>query len=90
MSVGERDDPTVGLRELRQSASELVRRAEAGETLTITVNGRPAAELGPVDRRQWRRWEDIAPIFARDGAGRSWDADRDLLDDEVRDPWSGR
>ncbi len=39
----------IGLREVRQNASELVRRAQAGERLTITVSGRPAASLGPVD-----------------------------------------
>ena len=31
----------IGLRELRHKASELVRRAEAGEHLTVTVAGRP-------------------------------------------------
>lgn len=39
----------VGLQEVRQNASELVRRAQAGERLTITVSGRPAASLGPVE-----------------------------------------
>ena len=90
MSVGEHDDHTVGLRELRQQASELVRRAESGETLTITVNGRAAAELGPVSRRSWCTWQDIAPAFAHGGADRTWQHDRDLIDDEVRDPWSDR
>ncbi|MCU1688605.1 MAG: hypothetical protein JWN20_533, partial [Jatrophihabitantaceae bacterium] len=28
---------TTGLRELRQQASDLVRQAEAGETITVTV-----------------------------------------------------
>jgi len=41
----------VGLREMRQNASDLVRRAEAGEKVTITVAGRPAAVLGPVTPR---------------------------------------
>ena len=27
----------IGLRELRQNASELIRRVEAGESLTVTV-----------------------------------------------------
>jgi prevent-host-death family protein len=90
MSVGHGDDHTVGLRELRQNASGLVRRAEAGETLTITVSGRPAAVLGPVDRRQWRTAEEIAGLFAQDGADRGWNEVRDLVDDEVRDPWADR
>ena len=32
----------VGLREMRQNATELVRRAQAGEQLTITVSGHGA------------------------------------------------
>lgn len=37
----------VGLRELRQNASELVRRVESGEEIEITVAGRPGARLVP-------------------------------------------
>jgi prevent-host-death family protein len=76
----------VGLREMRQNASELVRRAEAGEQVTITVAGRPAAVLGPVSPRAWRRWDDIADIFTRP-ADPDWDGDRELVDDSVIDPW---
>jgi prevent-host-death family protein len=76
----------VGLREMRQNASELVRRAEAGEHLTITVAGRPAATLGPVGSRAWRRWDDIAGIFAQP-ADEEWASDRDLLDHSITDPW---
>jgi prevent-host-death family protein len=79
----------VGLREMRQNASELVRRAEAGEVLTITVAGRPAAELGPVSNRAWRKWEDICAIFATP-ADPDWARDRDLLDGAVSDPWIRR
>lgn len=38
---------TVGIRELRQSASSVVARAAAGETITITDRGRPVAQIGP-------------------------------------------
>jgi prevent-host-death family protein len=77
----------VGLLEMRQNASELVRRARAGERLTITVSGRPAAVLGPVDSRAWRWWSDLAPLF--DGSTDSdRPADRDHLDDTSRDPWA--
>ena len=38
----------VGIRELRQRASELLRRVEAGETFEITDRGRPVAVLGPL------------------------------------------
>ncbi len=39
---------TVGVRELRQRASELLRRVEQGETIEITDRGRPVALLGPL------------------------------------------
>jgi prevent-host-death family protein len=38
----------IALRELRNQASRVVRRARAGERLIITVDGVPAAEIGPV------------------------------------------
>jgi antitoxin (DNA-binding transcriptional repressor) of toxin-antitoxin stability system len=37
-----------GWRELRQRASELLRRVEAGETIEITDRGRPVALLSPM------------------------------------------
>jgi prevent-host-death family protein len=39
---------SVGIRELRQRASELLRRVQLGETIEITDRGRPVAQLGPV------------------------------------------
>lgn len=38
----------VGIRELRQSASELLRRVEQGETIEVTDRGRPVALLAPI------------------------------------------
>ncbi|MDQ3937931.1 MAG: type II toxin-antitoxin system prevent-host-death family antitoxin [Chloroflexota bacterium] len=40
----------IGVRELRNYASRVVRRARAGERMLITVDGVPAAEIGPVSR----------------------------------------
>lgn len=39
---------SVGITELRQRASELIRRVEAGESIEITDRGRPVAVLGPL------------------------------------------
>ena len=79
----------VGLRELRQQASELVRRVEAGEEVTITVAGRPSVRLVPATPRAWRPYSAIAELF--DGPGDSeWTADREQVDHELRDPWSVR
>ncbi|SHV73879.1 type II toxin-antitoxin system Phd/YefM family antitoxin [Mycobacteroides abscessus] len=79
----------VGLRELRQNASDLVRRVSEGEEITITVAGRPGARLVPAMPRVWRRWPDIAELF--DGpADTAWDVDRDEIIHDIRDPWATR
>ncbi|MDP9222728.1 MAG: type II toxin-antitoxin system prevent-host-death family antitoxin [Actinomycetota bacterium] len=41
-------------RELRNNTRQLLQRVQAGESVTITVDGRPVAILGPVGRRP--RW----------------------------------
>ena len=40
-------DRTIPQRELRNNVSEVLRAAEAGETFTVTVRGRPVARLVP-------------------------------------------
>ncbi len=77
---------TTGLRELRQQASELVRKAEAGETITVTVSGREVAELGPVHRHRWRSSADLGALFSGP-ADHEWAADRDLVEDSPLDPF---
>ena len=41
----------VASRELRNNTRSLLQRVEAGESITITVGGRPVAVLQPVGRR---------------------------------------
>ena len=38
----------IGIRELRQRASEYLRRVEAGETIEVADRGRPIALLTPI------------------------------------------
>jgi prevent-host-death family protein len=48
----------VGVRELRQQASEILRRVAAGETFEVTDRGRPAAILsapGPAGLAEMER-----------------------------------
>jgi hypothetical protein len=77
---------TVGLRELRQDASELVRRVEAGEEIDITVAGRLAARIVPAAPQRWQRWADVEGLF-RGRPDPEWDRDRDLIDQSVANPW---
>jgi prevent-host-death family protein len=39
----------LGIRELRNQAASAVRRAGSGERIVITVDGRPVAQLGPLE-----------------------------------------
>lgn len=81
----------VGLREMRQGASELVRRVQAGEEIVVTVSGRPAARLVPISRMHWRNGQEIGyifdaptdPVWLAEHSARS-----EVLDDAVQDPWS--
>jgi prevent-host-death family protein len=63
---------TVASRELRNHTRALLRRVEAGEAVTITVDGRPVAILQPVGRRP--RWLPQAE-FVRLVFGKQADAD---------------
>lgn len=71
---------------MRQDASELVRRVEAGEQIDITVSGRLAARLVPARPRRWQQWGEIADAFAG-RADADWARDRDLLEGAIADPW---
>ncbi|MBB3086649.1 type II toxin-antitoxin system Phd/YefM family antitoxin [Geodermatophilus sabuli] len=42
----------VASRELRNDTAGVLRRAAAGESVQITVNGEPVAELGPLRTRR--------------------------------------
>jgi prevent-host-death family protein len=76
----------VGLRELRQDASDLVRRVENGEEIDITVAGRLAARMVPAAPRRWQKWDDIANLF-KGRPDPDWEGDRDLIDQSVTNPW---
>lgn len=80
-------DRVIPQRELRNNISEILRAAEAGETFTVTVRGRPVARLGPpegarvdVDREAVRRIlaSPLDPDLARD---------LDAAEAPVGDPW---
>jgi prevent-host-death family protein len=66
----------VASRELRNSTRSLLDRVEAGERLTITVDGRPVAVLAPVARRrQWIAKHEFVPMVIAN------QADSGLADD---------
>lgn len=77
-------------RELRNRTRALLDRVADGERITITVNGRPVAELAPLaERPTWvtrRRFVHDVLVHQADPALR---ADLALLSDETTDdlPW---
>lgn len=66
-------DSTVSVRELRNKVSEVLRRVEQGESITVTVGRRPVAELRALSKH--------APVLFSEALeiARRWSADSALL-----------
>jgi len=92
---------TVGIRELKNAAPQLVQRVERGERFVITRHGRVAAELGPATAestssagrerlREWQRernaFRRVAPRLARRLSGRFVAVHRGRVVDDDADP----
>jgi prevent-host-death family protein len=73
-------------KELRNNVADVLRRAEAGEEFTITVAGRPVAQLGPARRRQWVSGPELARIWDTP-APRTLAEDLTRLPGELADPF---
>ncbi|EJZ12180.1 type II toxin-antitoxin system Phd/YefM family antitoxin [Mycolicibacterium vaccae] len=67
----------VASRELRNETASLLRRVQAGEDVTITLNGRPVARLVPFEPSR-RRWLTRDELISR---MRSAQADPGMRDD---------
>ena len=83
-------DRTIPQRELRNNVAAVLRAAEAGETFTVTVRGRPVARVVPpgepgrprvdVDR------ETIVRILGL-SVDEALAAELDAIEEPVGDPW---
>lgn len=78
---------TIPQKELRNNVAEVLRRAEAGEELTITVSGRPVAQLGPARTRQWVPSAKLADLWEAP-ADPTLGQDLEALGGELTDPWA--
>jgi prevent-host-death family protein len=78
---------SVPSRELRNNTRGLLDRVSAGETVTITVDGRPVAMLAPVPRRpRWMARDEFARRIGRGQADPALTADlRSLAPDTTGD-----
>ena len=74
-------------RELRNDTAGVLRRVQAGEQVTVTVNGRPVAVMMPVQRsrRSWIRREDLVSRLRRAQADPELRADLARLAGETTD-----
>jgi prevent-host-death family protein len=79
--------PTIPQKELRNNVGEVLRRAEAGEEFTITVSGRPVAELGPSRRRRWVSGPDLDRVWATP-APENLAEDLERFPGELADPFA--
>jgi prevent-host-death family protein len=84
---------TIPQRELRNNVSDILRRAEAGEQFTITVSGRPVAQLGPPPHeRRGTTFAQLWRLLAENPADPAWAEDLRRMRDEdratARDPWA--
>jgi prevent-host-death family protein len=83
---------TVGAYEAKTKFSELIARAEKGESFVVTKNGRPVAEIKPVrafDREAARRAGermlarlDRAPKVSEEEAQRNWEETKRLIEED--------
>jgi prevent-host-death family protein len=78
---------TIPQKELRNQVGEVLRRAEAGERFTITVSGRPVAELGPLRTRQWVSSTQLSDLWATP-PDPTFEHDLEALGGQLTDPWA--
>lgn len=78
---------TIPQKQLRNEVGDVLRRVEAGETFTVTVAGRPVAELGPAHRRRWVSGRALAEIW-QGPPPRDMDDDLARLGAELSDPFA--
>jgi prevent-host-death family protein len=86
---------TVGAYEARTKFSELIARAEKGESFVVTKNGRPVAEIRPVrtfDREAARRAGerilarlDAAPKVSEEDAQRNYEEHKADMERELNE-----
>ncbi len=79
----------MATRELRNKTADLLKRVEAGESMVITVRGKPVADLVPHDSRQsesgWLTPSEVLAIRKVADSDPTFRADLDRLTGETTD-----
>lgn len=80
---------TIPQKELRNNVGAVLRRAEAGESITVTVSGRAVATLGPAAQRRWVIGEALMQVW-KTPAPRHLVADLERFGGGLSDPFAQR
>lgn len=77
----------VASRELRNDTAGVLRRVQAGEDITVTLNGKPVARLSPVQpsRRRWLTRDELIGRLGRAQADPGLRAELAVLAGETTD-----
>ncbi|MCL2482796.1 MAG: type II toxin-antitoxin system prevent-host-death family antitoxin [Propionibacteriaceae bacterium] len=78
----------IAQKELRNDIGSVLRRVEAGETMTVTVAGRPVAELRPASRRTWVTGPALRDVWSESAPPRGMEEDIASMNGELTDPFS--
>jgi len=78
---------TIPQKQLRNDVGDVLRRAEAGEEFTVTVAGRPVAQIVPLRRDAWvpaAQLRDLAELEVDP----VWASDLQAFRADLSDPWT--
>ncbi|MDZ7675748.1 MAG: type II toxin-antitoxin system prevent-host-death family antitoxin [Acidimicrobiales bacterium] len=73
----------IGVRELRNDVAAVLRRAAAGERIAVTVDGRPTAQLGPLESTGEPTLDDLVATGLVQGPRRDHTAGPEPIDPPV-------
>ncbi len=79
---------TVGVRELKQNASQVLARVEQGESFVVTVQGRPVGALTPAPASTWISAERMMAVYDVPTDRTFWDDVDAARGESIQDdPW---
>ena len=79
---------SVGVRELKQNASQVMAQVENGESFVVTVQGREVGRIVPAVRGTWVSADQMMSIYDVPVDGAFWGDINEARDQSVQDdPW---
>jgi antitoxin (DNA-binding transcriptional repressor) of toxin-antitoxin stability system len=79
---------SIGVRELKQNARQVMSQVEGGETFIVTVQGRVVGQFVPAARATWASAEQMMSVLDVPVDAGFWDDINAARDASVQDdPW---